>query len=105
MNLKRLNHISSENKIFKGQILKVSSNHENISNSNYSPNTYSPSSQPYFQKPLNNSTQLRSFKPWGDNKNYGVLWLTNHNEKVLCASDGIILKNDYLRGYGQYYYY
>ncbi len=90
--LKSLNHIS------KGQILK-------ISKINITPRSKCKDcikKAPDFRYPVKKRKLIRSFYPWGDNKNYGALWLVSSRSKIRCSLGGRIAKVDYLRGYGKY---
>ena len=101
--LRTQNHITSENKILRGTILKIYKQTKQNNSDLHLFNKEEIHTPPFFIKPINNAIPLRKFTPWGDNKNYGVLWLANNtNEKVICSFHGTIVKQDYLRGYGKY---
>jgi len=93
------NKIENPDRIIPGQTLKLY--YGNIDD-NHSVHPELVTTDILLSRPVSNWTLIKSFKSYGEIKNYGLLCNAGKFRIVKSAQDGKVVKIGYLRGYGRY---
>lgn len=95
-NIASWNKIKSPDHIFAGQSLKIYIQpKERALPENDAPRIY-------LTRPVDNWSVVVGYRPYGDSRNYGWICDTKGGREFRSAQSGVVVKIDYLRGYGRY---